>query len=94
MLCSRNGNTNFVRVCGNREYPSGRYGRASEPETGETELKPVVRTFRNETTELVHVTVNGEEIVCTNEHPFYSPVKGWTAACQLRAGDKLPLVAH
>ena len=55
-------------------------------------MKPVVRTFRNETTELVHVTVNGEEIICTNEHPFYSPVKGWTAACQLRAGDILVLV--
>ena len=41
---------------------------------------------------MVHVTVNGEEIVCTNEHPFYSPVKGWTAACQLRAGDILVLV--
>ena len=65
---------------------------ASDPETGETELKPVVRTFRNETTELVHVTVNGEEIICTKEHPFYSPVKGWTAACQLRAGDILVLV--
>ena len=65
---------------------------ASDPETGETELKPVVQTFRNETTELVHVTVNGEEIICTNEHPFYSPVKGWTAACQLRAGDILVLV--
>ena len=38
------------------------------------------------------MTVNGEEIVCTNEHPFYSPVKGWTAACQLRAGDILVLV--
>ena len=65
---------------------------ASDPETGETELKPVVQTFRNETTELVHVTVNGEEIICTKEHPFYSPVKGWTAACQLRAGDILVLV--
>ena len=65
---------------------------ASDPDTGETALKEVVQTFRNETTELVHVTVNGEEIVCTNEHPFYSPVKGWTAACQLRAGDILVLV--
>ena len=35
---------------------------------------------------------DGEEIVCTNEHPFYVPVKGWTAACQLRAGDRLQLV--
>ena len=65
---------------------------ASDPETGETELKPVVQTFRNETIELVHVTVNGEEIICTKEHPFYSPVKGWTAACLLRAGDILVLV--
>ena len=51
-----------------------------------------MQTFRNETTKLVHVTVNGEEIICTNEHPFYSPVKGWTEACQLRAGDILVLV--
>ncbi len=65
---------------------------ASNPETNETELKEVVRLFRNEADELVRVTVNGEEIVCTNEHPFYSPVKGWTAACQLRAGDVLVLL--
>lgn len=65
---------------------------ASDSNTGETALKEVVQTFRNETTELVHVTVNGEEIICTNEHPFYSPVKGWTAACQLRAGDILVLL--
>ena len=65
---------------------------ATNPETGETALKEVVQIFRNEASELVHVTVNGEKIVCTNEHPFYVPVKGWTAACQLRAGDRLQLV--
>lgn len=27
-----------------------------------------------------------------HEHLFYSPVKGWTAACQLRAGYILVLV--
>ena len=43
-------------------------------------------------TELVHVKVNGEEILCTNEHPFYSPIKGWTVACDLTAGDVLVLV--
>ena len=62
---------------------------AHNPETGETELKTVVNTFVNEATELVHVFANGEEIICTNEHPFYSPVKGWIEACQLRAGDIL-----
>ena len=37
----------------------------------------------------MHITANGAEIICTPEHPFYSPVKGWTSACQLRAGDIL-----
>lgn len=36
--------------------------------------------------------VDGEEIICTPSHPFYSPVKGWTDACKLRAGDILVLV--
>ena len=62
---------------------------AENPETGEKELKEVVQTFINETNELVHVFVNGEEIVTTPEHPFYSPTKGWTASCKLRAGDIL-----
>ncbi len=65
---------------------------AHNPDTGETALKDVVQTFVNEADELIHITVNGEEIVTTNEHPFYVPVKGWTAACQLRAGDRLQLV--
>ncbi len=71
------------------EIKAGDMVYAHNPETGETELKEVVRTFKNEATELVHLTIDGEEITCTNEHPFYSPVKGWTAACQLRAGDRL-----
>jgi hypothetical protein len=71
---------------------AGDYVWASDPETGEVSLKQVVQTFVNEATELVHVTVNGEEIVCTTEHPFYSPVKGWIAACKLRAGDILVTV--
>ena len=65
---------------------------AWDEETGNTSLKPVVETYINETDELIHLTVNGEEIVSTPTHPFYSPVKGWTAACRLRAGDILVLV--
>ena len=65
---------------------------AHDPETGETALKPVVQTFRNETTEWIHVTVNGETLTCTPEHPFYSPVKGWTSAIDLRAGDILVML--
>ena len=65
---------------------------ATDEETGETALKEVVQTFRNETEEWVHVKVNGEEITCTPMHPFYSPVKGWTSAVDLRAGDILVML--
>ena len=64
---------------------------SEDPETGEKKLKEVVQTFVNETDELVHVHVNGEEIVTTPEHPFYVPKKGWVGAIDLRAGDILVL---
>ena len=55
-------------------------------------LKEVVETYINETDELIHVFVDGQEIISTPSHPFYSPVKGWTEAVYLRAGDILVLV--
>lgn len=64
---------------------------SENPDTGERALKRVVQTFVNETDELVHVRVNGEEIITTPEHPFYVPSKGWTGAIHLRAGDILVL---
>jgi len=65
---------------------------AHNPDTGETELKEVVNTFVRQSDELVHIKVNGEHIITTPEHPFYVPVKGWTSAIQLRAGDRLQLL--
>ena len=70
----------------------GDYVWALDTETGEKALKPVVNVFVNEASELVHVFTANDEIICTNEHPFYSPVKGWVSACQLRAGDILVLL--
>ena len=70
----------------------GDYVWAWDEKTGDVALKQVVETYVNETTELIHVFVNGEEIITTPSHPFYSPVKGWTSAVQLRAGDVLVLV--
>ena len=60
--------------------------------TGDVALKEVVETYINQSDELIHIFVNGEEIITTPSHPFYSPVKGWTAAVKLRAGDILVLV--
>ena len=71
---------------------AGDYVWAWDEETGEVALKQVVETYVNESSELIHVFVNGEEIITTPTHPFYSPVKGWTEAAKLRAGDILVLV--
>ncbi len=63
-----------------------------DEETGDVALKEVVETYVNETDELVHIFAGNEEIITTPSHPFYSPVKGWTDAVRLRAGDILVLV--
>ncbi|MBQ7852816.1 MAG: hypothetical protein IJ342_08110, partial [Muribaculaceae bacterium] len=62
---------------------------SSNPDTVETSLKEVLQTYVNETNELIHVTVDGEEIVTTPSHPFYVPRQGWTDAIHLKAGDIL-----
>lgn len=86
--------TPVLAACGYiaiEEIKAGDMVWAENPETGEKELKEVVQTFVNETTELIYIQVGSEEIVTTPEHPFYSPIKGWIAACKLRAGDILVL---
>ncbi|WP_278378637.1 Hint domain-containing protein [Chryseobacterium arthrosphaerae] len=40
-------------------------------ETGKKELKKVVELSRNTSSSLVKISVNGTEITCTPEHPFY-----------------------
>jgi hypothetical protein len=85
------GQTEKYKQTYGEDIQAGDYVWSENPETGEKGLKEVVQTFVNETTELVHVHVNGEEIVATPEHPFYSPVKGWTSAVRLRTGDILVL---
>ena len=75
-----------------RQKSTGDMVWAWDEETGDVALRPVVGTYVNETEELIHLSVNGEEITCTPGHPFYSPVKGWTEAVHLRAGDILVLV--
>lgn len=71
------------------EITSGDYVWAWDEKTGDVSLKKVVETYINETEEVVHIFVQGEEIITTPSHPFYSPVKGWTDAVNLRAGDIL-----
>ncbi|NLK94872.1 MAG: hypothetical protein GX275_06735, partial [Clostridiales bacterium] len=62
------------------EIKEGDYVYAINIETGEKELKKVVKVFENETDTLVHVKINGEEINTTKDHPFYVEGKGFVAA--------------
>ena len=66
---------------------------STNTETFETREKSVVRTFINESKELVRICVNGEEIVTTTNHPFYVKDKGWIPAASLVCGTVLLLVS-
>lgn len=63
--------------------------------TGEQGFRPVVRTFQNQTEELVHlrVQVDGEArlIRCTAEHPFWTDAHGWVSAARLSTGMQVDL---
>ena len=59
--------------------------------TFETAEKTVVRTFVNDSPNLVHITVNKEKITSTPGHKFYVPNSGWVPACELRVGITLAL---
>ena len=64
---------------------------AENPETNEKALKRVVRTFCNQSDELVQIRTPQEEITATPTHPFYVKGKGWVRAGDLQHGDRLCL---
>ncbi len=62
--------------CGNSCHGCSRSGChrkdkviSTDPETMETSPKTVLETYIREVTTLVYLTVNGEEIVTTVDHP-------------------------
>ena len=62
---------------------------ATNPETFEVAEKTVLETYVRDTTELLHLTINGEVIKTTFEHPFYVKDVGFVEAGKLQVGDKL-----
>lgn len=62
---------------------------STDPDTMETAERTVLETFIHETTEVVHLTVNGEVITSTLDHPFYVQDAGFVGAGDLYIGDKL-----
>ena len=72
------------------EIQAGDLVYSTDPETGESEYKEVIRTFRKESDVLIHIFVNGEEIETTPVHPFWV-VDQWVSAKDLETGDILTL---
>jgi hypothetical protein len=64
---------------------------SEDPLTGEKGLKKVTNVFVNETSVIVRVFVEDEEIETTPTHPFWVIGKGWVAAGDMEVGDKVYL---
>ena len=62
---------------------------STNPDTLETAEKTVLETYVRQVDTLVHLTINGEEIVTTDNHPFYVQGRGFIEAGKLFVGDKL-----
>ena len=83
------GNAKAVSLLAIEKIKSGDKVISTDPETMETSPKTVLETYIREVTTLVHLTVNGEEIVTTVDHPFYVKNQGFIKAGELIVGDKL-----
>ena len=62
---------------------------STDPETFETAEKRVLETYIREDSKLIHLVINGEEIITTETHPFYVQSRGFVEAGKLLVGDKL-----
>lgn len=62
---------------------------STDPDTMEVAEKTVLEAFAHETAEIVHLTINGETITSTVDHPFYVQDAGFVGAVDLYIGDKL-----
>ena len=62
---------------------------AADAETLEVSTKHVLETYIRETSSLVHLTINGENIISTYDHPYYVKDKGFVSAESLWIGAEL-----
>jgi len=89
VLCCRYADINCDRLGCDREYQGRDKVIATNPETFEVAEKTVLETYVRETTELLHLRINGEVIKTTFEHPFYVKDVGFVEAGKLQIGDRL-----
>ena len=68
---------------------AGDYVWSANPEIHEKALKKVNKIFVRETDSIIRLSINGEKIETTEEHPFYVEGRGWTEASSLKEGDEV-----
>ena len=62
---------------------------STNPETFETAEKSVLETYVRQTDKLIHLVIDGEEIITTETHPFYVKDRGFVEAGELVIDDRL-----
>ena len=67
----------------------GDYVWSENPETHEKALKKVKKIFVREKDSIIRLSINGEVIETTDEHPFYVEGRGFTEAQNLKAGEEV-----
>ncbi len=69
----------------------GDYVWSEDPATNEKALKKVKKIFVREKDSIIRLSINGEVIETTHEHPFYVEDRGFIAAGELKASDEVRL---
>jgi hypothetical protein len=57
--------------------------------TGETGSYPITAVLKHDDPVIVHLTLDGEHIETTPEHPFYTQERGWVPAGNLKVGEHI-----
>ncbi len=71
------------------EIEVGTYVLGYDEETGEIGYYPVTHLISHLDFKVVYLTIDGEVIVTTAEHPFYTAEGEWVDAIDLRVGDEI-----
>jgi hypothetical protein len=71
------------------EVREGEYILAYNEETGETDYYPVLAVWAHEDEDILYLTIDGEVIITTVDHPFYTDDREWVAAGDLSVSDKI-----
>jgi hypothetical protein len=90
--CSFSGDTDVATAAGDipiSEIEPGDTVLAYDEATGTTDVFTVTATWAHVDPMVTTVTLDGEAIATTSEHPFYVLLKGWVPAGQLQAGDSV-----